>query len=636
MLPKMEIKMLITNDQLTSKLQSDMQLLNEWALKNPDGVNIVEFYTEQSNFIQRMMILKNDLSKVKANLPKNATQDKQRITDYEEELDKLLDAYHKMDLFSPLKVSMAPAPSFADFKIKKESKYVLGTYATAETVKEGIITKFQNNLDYTLHAQNVAVARPKLLDVLKNASFEQRALNRSIARVASYAYEPEIRITQQFKQLHQKLYSEVTDSLQKAKNDLFVQKLAREEIRAAGGDPALKKAIALRAILDLNLNNPSMQKTGPKVTSIDAYLKTLLVEAYPDLFKLNQKGQPTYTDPKFMTALGDKGKPSFELDPKQFNFSSLVSNKKDPNHALFAVLYSTQDLAPVEKVEAYQNVASVIFSKKMSHGQDLVDDLFTMAISARAVADKNPDAQAKVTEFFEKDPTIHGKNFIEKIRFAILRKIAHNCKENGRFGDWLAEKNSSLYDALSKAKNNELPDLIQSDRWRTLNDFMPIPDSATAFIKPEADPETTIGRPDNLSIKDNVESGFEHPDLISLARAFEYKFSESNSTGIKKIITEFIHISCQPNLSYTEKLGLLTDTMKDIVTQRRDWKVEVFWSNRSLFGEGRGKEAKEMYESISSPTFDLTDQKHFNAFMTEYAGMKADALTHEDTSTRPS
>ena len=604
----------ITNAILTSKLESDMKSLSQWALNNTDGVDIVEFFKEQSNFMQRMMILRNDLSQIKANLPKNAIQDKKIITDYENDLDKLLDAYHKMDLFSPIS----------------------DTDAISQAVKKEIITKFRNNPDYTLLAQELAVARPKLLDVLKNTSFEQRALNRCIARATSYAYEPEIRITQQFEQLSQEeLSSEVTDSLQQAKNDLFVQKLAREEMRAASGDPALKKVIALRAILDLNLNNPSMEKTGPTISSFDAYLKTLLVEAYPDLFKLNQKSQLIYTDQRLVAALGDNGKTSFELDPKQFNFSPLIDNKNDPNHGLFAVLYSTQDLAPAEKVEAYQKVASVIYSKKMSHKQDRVGDLFTLAISARAVANGDPDAQALVTHIFEKDPSIRGKNIIEKFIniFTIGRKIVAHCKQ-GQFGDWLAEKDPSLYEALSRAKNDELPDLKENNYLRILNKFMPVTDSLTPFVKPEANPETTIGRPDNLSVKDSVESGFDHPDLTELALAFKDKFGKSNSTGIKNIITEFIHIANQPNLSYTEKLGLLTDTMKDIVTKRRDWKIEVFWSNRSLFGEGRGKEAKEMYEYISNPKFDLTNQAHFNAFMTKYAEMDPNALMQEATSTK--
>ena len=365
-------------------------------------------------------------------------------------------------------------------------------------------------------------------------------------------------------------------------------------------------------------------------------MKVLLAEAYPDSFKLSKQGELTYTDIKFAAALGDNLKKSFELDPKHFNFSSLLNNKNNPDYPLFAVLYSTQPFSPVEKIDAYRQVASAIYNKKMSYGQARVDDLFSIAISARAIADQNSDAKSSFNKYFEKDPDIRGKNNIEKFIniVTIGRKIINHAKQ-GQFGDWLAEKNPSLYDALSKVSNKELPQPKKEHILRALHDFTPSSDLLKP-IQPNTSSETEIGRPEQLSVNDMVESGFEHPNLSNLALAFKDKFDKSNSTGIKQIITEFIHIANQQHLSYTEQLGLLTDAMKDIVTKRRDWKVEFFWSNRSLFGEGRGIEAKEMYEYISNPTFDLTDKSQFNAFMSKYAGVNCDALAQETISTKKS
>lgn len=95
-----------------------------------------------------------------------------------------------------------------------------------------------------------------------------------------------------------------------------------------------------------------------------------------------------------------------------------------------------------------------------------------------------------------------------------------------------------------------------------------------------------------------------------LSAKFASKFANTNSTGVKEIMTFITYLQEQPYLEDT-KLDLLRIKMVDIASARKD----NAWSNSSFFGAGRQPAVKQLYELLTEPNFSLTNTEKANGLL---------------------
>ena len=144
-----------------------------------------------------------------------------------------------------------------------------------------------------------------------------------------------------------------------------------------------KKTAVLRSLLLLNLNSETyalqFDRKTPKdeVTDIDTYLTTVLIEAFPETFTLDENGRlfalakDKDTQQRITEALGLDLVPP--IDPKKFDLDALNAlESEDVNNPLWAVLKTMKPVVATEfdldeKIAAYATVTKLIASNKLGH-----------------------------------------------------------------------------------------------------------------------------------------------------------------------------------------------------------------------------------------------------------------------------
>ncbi len=116
---------------------------------------------------------------------------------------------------------------------------------------------------------------------------------------------------------------------------------------------------------------------------------------------------------------------------------------------------------------------------------------------------------------------------------------------------------------------------------------------------------------DTTATQDNPKNGTEQSappiappfpiiDLTDLIKQFEAKFKNTNSSGIKEIIS-YMKVLETEQITEFDKLALLSDTMRRITLERKD----SSWSKSHFFGKGRHQGVQELYDLMANKSFSL-------------------------------
>ena len=176
--------------------------------------------------------------------------------------------------------------------------------------------------------------------------------------------------------------------------DLFKKDLKPEE----------KKVIALRKILSINMNTPLAVQGDSEVKDFGPYLQTVLLKAYPNLFKLDPHKN------EFSISAGDKyieihkalgidmrGKDKITLDPAKFDAQSLDMLYKSDENPLWIALKSTKPVdaqfTAVEKIKSYEEIALEFQNKKIGDTQKS-EGAYQVAKAAKAIATESGEIEA--------------------------------------------------------------------------------------------------------------------------------------------------------------------------------------------------------------------------------------------------
>ena len=235
-----------------------------------------------------------------------------------------------------------------------------------------------------------------------------------------------------------------------------------------------KQGLMLRAILNLNLNSPLQNNTYASVVAPSAYLKTVLTQAYPELFLLDPRNgikvvaqdPSTYIDIhkaigidllKLHEAAPNK---TITLNPEKFDAKILDELYKDTKNPLWLVLKSTKPInetfTAVQKIQSYAELAVVFKEAKDPVAAS------TLAQAALAVAQEHREDSAAFTAEFGASSTL-GKWLISKAdRLGMLkgildRNINSPLQNNEQSG--VADPSAHLSAVLIQA----YPELFQLD-----------------------------------------------------------------------------------------------------------------------------------------------------------------------------
>lgn len=231
-----------------------------------------------------------------------------------------------------------------------------------------------------------------------------------------------------------------------------------------GQNASQRKITLLKSILELNLNNPLELHDSKGVVFFDAYLKQLLVEAYPKdfsmnraLFSMNPEGPLFKNEAKrqmVLDALGIIDVKNILFNPEQFDPIQLSELYKLDKNPLWLVLKSTipvgPNFSPAEKISVYIELAKAFYDKKIGPTEKYLGAL-EMAKAAYAVETSDPKDIKRRNEAFQP--------LLSELSDKEVRKLA----EKGQLGDWIVmkhEQHAKSKDSLHVRR--EISDELQS------------------------------------------------------------------------------------------------------------------------------------------------------------------------------
>jgi len=224
------------------------------------------------------------------------------------------------------------------------------------------------------------------------------------------------------------------DNAKKACTEKATEKMHR---KSASG----RKTTLLKSLLELNLNNPLELHDSNGVVFFDAYLKQLLVKAYPKdfsmnraLFSMNLEG-PLFEDESkrqmVLGALGIIDVKSILFNPEQFDPNQLNELFKLDKNPLWLVLKSTIPVGPnfsaAEKISTYIELAKAFYDKRIGPTEKYLGAL-EMAKAAYAIETTDPQDIQRRDEAFQ------------PLLSALPDKEVRKLAEEGRLGDWIVMK----------------------------------------------------------------------------------------------------------------------------------------------------------------------------------------------------
>ncbi|MDR3442614.1 MAG: hypothetical protein P4L65_06310 [Legionella sp.] len=173
--------------------------------------------------------------------------------------------------------------------------------------------------------------------------------------------------------------------------------------------PEEKKVIALRKILSINMNTPLAVKGDSEVKDFDSYLQTVLLNAYPNLFKLDPhknefsiSAGDKYTEIHKALGIDMRGKDKITLDPVKFDAQSLDMLYKSDENPLWIALKSTKPVdaqfTAVEKIKSYEEIALEFQNKKIGDTQKS-EGAYQVAKAAKAIATEYGEVEAFKSAF---------------------------------------------------------------------------------------------------------------------------------------------------------------------------------------------------------------------------------------------
>lgn len=247
-----------------------------------------------------------------------------------------------------------------------------------------------------------------------------------------------------------------------------------------------KQAGMLRNILDLNMNTPLQKENLATTMFFTEYLKTALVKAYPQMFRLDIKGNVDIILPASDSAYANihkalgydlhklhlTGSATLKIDPEKFDAQTLDTLYQESQNPLWLVLKSTkpisQNFTAEQKIQAYVELAQAFKNKQIgTTGKYLA--AYNIAQAALAVAQAHPQQSTKFTEEFGPESTL-GKWIISKAK---TKDDKNQIKDGLTFSSVKQEANdeppsftatTTTHDSLTSSQNSQSDvDVFTSD-----------------------------------------------------------------------------------------------------------------------------------------------------------------------------
>jgi len=196
--------------------------------------------------------------------------------------------------------------------------------------------------------------------------------------------------------------------------------LAQQQFASSKGNAQEKQVNMLRTMLAINKNTSLQKEVNIEVNYFNSYLKSMLVNTYPNQFSVNVRGE-IVIEPKnygeIHAAFGvNMLDPEFTIDPAKFNGDALdVLYKKDPNPlwmALKSSIPAIDDASAKHKIGAYIQLATLLKDGAIGEKGKYLAAL-NLAKAAFEVAKTYPKAMPGVVEAFGPDSVL-GKWIIGK------------------------------------------------------------------------------------------------------------------------------------------------------------------------------------------------------------------------------
>ncbi|CDZ78901.1 hypothetical protein BN59_03216 [Legionella massiliensis] len=180
----------------------------------------------------------------------------------------------------------------------------------------------------------------------------------------------------------------------------------------SGASAENKKVFFLQEILKLNMATPIANDTDSRVKDFPAYLETVLVKCYPEIFALNTKEEliikaganaRTYTNISNALGIPLHGRHKTKLEPAQFDAAILDELYNSDQNILWLVLKSTKPIdvnfTAEKKVKAFTELAQAYKNQKLGDTEKYLG-AYHLAQAAFAVAQTNPECQELVHKSF--------------------------------------------------------------------------------------------------------------------------------------------------------------------------------------------------------------------------------------------
>ncbi len=350
-----------------ASIESTLQKIRR---KDFAGVNlpgrdaIAAFVVTQEKFIDQVksLILKLTLYRRSAP-PSDVIEEQEIIEDYLQTSQNVVDAYQDLELDTMHQQHWDKKPT------EKVEKFI-------------DICQSENFKKYTENQQKLSITERRLKEQVHVSE-----------RIQTLAAEPQKNIRHMptsFRKIErvtkQPVYKHKIDELKKEAKAVYLQTRTIKHFQQWDLKPSMfsskmdKKTAVLRSLLFLNMHSPiEAKKQGgglkDEIEDINTYLKTVLLEAFPEMFKLDHAGNLTaiHNNEDIRTlierALGlDLGPP---IDPVKFDKEALAELALKTNASpLWAVLKSmkpvvTSEFSLHDKIEAYEVVTQLIENKKI-------------------------------------------------------------------------------------------------------------------------------------------------------------------------------------------------------------------------------------------------------------------------------
>lgn len=429
-----------------------------------------ELFANESTFIANILKLRTILSpyREEVNLRKLTPAQRESVTTYLNDIDRLLEAYQTLGFHQPIaEASTTPEEVIIDadrvFKTEQFARYtdiikaLAHSQKTIDAIAEENATFQQTTAagatqvgEMSLSSctirppQHIARYRLQWTTIVKelNGLVEKaEAVERtaiSDGRDSPRSSGSEVSISSESSRSSAgsayEQAKKIGDSLNLEVGNKESIAIAEAQMKAAPRAGAERQAFALRKILELNLNTPLQNNsTHPEGKYLDPYLKTMLAQSYSDVFSLDRRGELVVNISVGHAKYGaiyeafglDTRAPAatFKLDPAKFNAETFDRLYKGADrlsgdaNPLWLVLKSTMPISETftaeQKIQTYQELAAAAVAGQLG-GTDKYIVALNLQKAAFAIATEH-DALPAFTAAFGPDSEL-GRYIDGKIR----------------------------------------------------------------------------------------------------------------------------------------------------------------------------------------------------------------------------